>query len=133
MKILLLTLVHVVLLITGRPPSDLNARAGAHLATNVLIFDIITRACLCTSTRVYILGLLLAIPVGKVQRDGSLVEGEDTLEVFNRVLGTKQHVIDALLHLLHSNRVIELQERGRGGRNYLQEHLLVEIRQVETS
>jgi len=109
------TLVHIVLLVSGRPPSDLNARAGSHLATDVLLLDLITGACLCASPRVDILGLLLPIPVGKVQRDGSLVEDEYTLEVLNRALGTEQHVIDTFLHLLHGNRVIELHERGRGG------------------
>jgi hypothetical protein len=83
MKILFLTLAHVVLLVSGRPPSDLNASTGTHLATYFFLLDIITRACLCASSRVYIFGLLLPIPMGKVQRDGSLVEDEGTLEVFN--------------------------------------------------
>lgn len=83
MKILFLTQVHVVLLVTGRPPSDINTRGYSHLAANFFLLDIITGACLCPSSRIYILGLLLPIPVSKVQRDGSLVEDEDTLEVLN--------------------------------------------------
>ena len=88
MKILFLTLVHVVLLVSGRPPSDLNARSGSHFATNVLLLYLITGSCLCASPRVDILSLLLPVPVREVQRDGSLVEDEYTLEVLNRVLGT---------------------------------------------
>ena len=96
MIIFILTLLHRILLISARPPSEVNS--SSHNFSGLFVFSdlIYSSGTLCSPAWVNILCLVLPISMTKVLGDSILIEKQNTLEVLNRMLSTYKHVIDAL-------------------------------------